>query len=231
MLVSNDLKGRKMDIWLDTTNIQLVQKAVRFGLLSGVTTNPTLIAHARRSLEEVLEDLLHYQEGPVTAQIVAQETEEMVQQGQNLYSLSNRLIIKIPLTKNGLEVVHLLSRQGIPTMATVIFHPRQALLAALAGAQYVAPYLGRLENEGKNPWEMLKSIVHLFQIYRLKTKILGASLQSVEHVMRCAEAGIYGVTVKDELFEKLIESDELTLKGVEQFALDWQHVNTSLFAY
>lgn len=219
-----------MDIWLDTTNIRTVQKAVKLGVLAGVTTNPTLIAQSQRDLEEVLEDLLHHQEGPVTAQVVADGTDEMVQQGQNLYSLSNRLIIKVPLTENGLEAVHLLSRQGIPTMATVIFHPRQALMAALAGADYVAPYLGRLEKAGGDPWDMLKSIIHIFQVYRLKTKILGASLQNVKQIMQCAEAGIYGITVKDDLFEKLIESDDMTLKSVEQFALDWQNVNTPLFA-
>jgi transaldolase len=218
-----------MDIWLDTTNIRAIKKAVRFGLLVGVTTNPALIAQAKRNLEEVLEDLLHYQEGPVTAQVVAEETNEMVQQGQNLYSLSNRLIIKVPLTKNGLEAIHLLSRQGIPTMATAIFRPHQALLAALAGADFVAPYLGRLEMTEENPWNMLKSIVQIFQTYRLKAKILGASLQSVEHVLKCAEAGIYGITIKDELFEKLIESDAMTLKSVEQFASDWKHVSTPLF--
>lgn len=219
-----------MDLWLDTTNIQTVHKAVRYGLLSGVTTNPTLIAQAERDIEEVLEELLHHQEGPVTAQVVSDETFEMVQQGQTLYSLSNRLIIKVPLTKNGLEAVHLLSRQGIPTMATVVFHPRQALMAALAGANYVAPYLGRMEKAGIDPWEVLQKIVHLFQTYKLKTKILGASLQSVEHVMKCAEAGIYGVTIKDELFEKVIENDPHTLKAVEQFAADWNPVNTPLFA-
>lgn len=218
-----------MDIWLDTTNILTIQKAVRFGLLAGVTTNPALIARSKRDLEEVLEDLLHHQEGPVTAQIIAAEVMEMVQQGQNLYSLSNRLIIKIPVTQDGLEAIHLLSRQGISTMATVIFHPRQALLAALAGADFVAPYLGRLEMAGENPWKMLTSIVQIFHNYRLKTKILGASLHTVEHVLQCAEAGIYGVTIKDELFEKLIENDEMTLKGVEQFANDWKNINSSLF--
>lgn len=218
-----------MEIWLDTTNVLLVQKAVKFGLLSGVTTNPTLIAHANRDLEEILEDLLHYQEGPVTAQVVASDTEEMVQQGQNLYSLSNRLIIKVPCTENGLEALHLLSRQGIPTMATVIFHPRQALLASLAGADYIAPYVGRIENEGGNPWAVLKSIVNILQLYRLKTKILAASLQSIDQVVNCAELGLFGVTVKDELFAKLIETDSLTAKGVKQFDADWQRVKTPLF--
>lgn len=220
-----------MDIWLDTTNIRTIEKAVRFGLLSGVTTNPTLIAQSKRDLEEVLEDLLHHQEGPVTAQVVTDDVHEMVQQGQSLYSLSNRLIIKVPLTRNGLEAIHLLSRQGIPTMGTVIFHPRQALMAALAGAGYVAPYLGRLEKGGGNPWALLKSILHIFQTYRLNTKILGASLQTVEHVIQCAEIGIYGVTIKDDLFDKLIETDAMTLQGVEQFAKDWQNINTPLFAF
>jgi transaldolase len=220
-----------MDIWLDTTDIRSIQEAVRFGVLAGVTTNPTLIAQSKRDLEEVLEDLLHYQEGPVTIQVVANETSEMVQQGQNLYSLSNRLIIKVPLTKNGLEAIHLLSRQGIPTMATAIFHSHQALLAALAGADYIALYLGRLESVGGKPWDILKSVIQIFQTYRLKTKILGTSLQSIEHVIRCAEAGINGVTVKDELFEKLVESDGMTLKAVDQFACDWQNVKTPFFAF
>jgi transaldolase len=114
-------------------------------------------------------------------------------------------------------------------MATVVFHPRQAWMAALAGADYVAPYVGRLEKAGGNPWIMLKSIVHIFRTYQLKTKILAASLPSVEHVMQCAEIGIDGVTIKDELFEKFIENDAMTLKGVEQFAHDWQNVHTALF--
>lgn len=220
-----------MDLWLDTTNIDTIHKAVRYGLLSGVTTNPTLIARDGRDIEEVLEELLHHQEGPVTAQVVSDEALEMVQQGQALYSLSNRLIIKVPITKNGLEAIHLLSRQGIPTMATALFHPRQALMAALAGANYVAPYLGRLEKDGIDPWPVLQNIQHLVQTYRLKTKILGASLQKVEHVMKCAEAGIYGVTVKDDLFEKLIDNDPLTSKCVEQFSADWKNVNAPLFVF
>lgn len=220
-----------MDIWLDTTNIHTIKKAARFGLLSGVTTNPTLIAQSKRSLKDVLDDLLHYQEGPVTAQVVSDDVNEIVQQGQSLYSFSNRLIIKVPLTKNGLEAIHLLSRQGIRTMATVIFSARQALMASLAGADYVAPYLGRLEKMGEDPWQILHTIVHLFTTYRLKTKILGASLQTVDDVLKCAEMGICAVTVKDDLFEQLIETDEMTIKGAQQFAKDWENVKPSFFDF
>lgn len=210
-----------MEVWLDTTNIQTVQKAARFGLLSGVTTNPTLIAQTGKDIEEVLHSILHHQEGPVTAQVISDETFEMVQQGQTFYSISNRLIIKVPVTRNGLQAIHLLSRQGIPTMGTVIFHPRQALMAALAGANYVAPYLGRMEKAGIDPWQSLQSIIQFFSNSRFKTKILGASLQTVEQVLKCAELGIYGVTIKDDLFEKLIQDDELTSNMVKQFSADF----------
>lgn len=207
-----------MEIWLDTTNIQTIQKAVRLGLLSGITTNPSIIAKSGRNLEDMCEDLLHFQEGPVAAQVNAEETNEMVQQGQSLYSMSNRLIIKIPMTICGLEAIHLLSRQGIPTIATAIFHPRQALMAALAGADYIAPYLGHIEKSGDNPWDFLSSVQHIFQTYRLKTKILGASVYTYDDVLQCAAAGIFGVTVKDEVFESLIQSHPLTLQKVEQFS-------------
>ncbi|WP_068467620.1 transaldolase family protein [Candidatus Protochlamydia phocaeensis] len=222
-----------MDIWLDSANIKTLQKAVRFGLLSGVTTNPAIIAYAKRNMEDILEDLLHYQEGPVAAQVVAESTTEMVQQGQTLYDFSNRLIVKVPVTKNGLEAIHLLARQGIPTMATVVFHPRQALMAALAGANYVAPYINRIEKAGEDPWKVLACILHIFHNYRLQTKVLGASLSSAEQVIKCAEAGIYGVTLKEEIFEKMIEDDALTSQGVQQFAEDWKKaglVNSSFLS-
>lgn len=217
-----------MDIWLDTTNIQTIQQAVKLGLLAGVTTNPTLIAQSKKSLKGVVEDLLHHQEGFITVQVVTDDVEEIVQQGQNLHLISNRLITKVPLTKNGLEAIHLLSRQGIPTMATLIFHPHQALMAALAGADYVAPYVGRLEKMGGDPWAMLRAIKTIFQTYQINTQILAASLHSIEHVIRCAEIGVYGVTVKDEIFGKLIATDSSTLKGAEQFAADWQTVKGSI---
>lgn len=218
-----------MDIWLDSTNIQTLQTAVRFGLLSGVTTNPTLIAKTGKNIEEVLQDILHYQEGPVAVQVVSTDTFEMVQQGQTFYSLSKRLIIKVPVSKNGLEAIHLLSRQGIPTMGTIVFHPRQAWLASLAGANYIAPYLGRMEKAGIDPWDILKKIAYLLTQSRSKTKIIGASIQTVEHVLKCAEIGIQGVTVKDELFEKLIQDDELTSNIIDQFANDWEKASSSLF--
>lgn len=209
-----------MKIWLDTANNQTIQKAVRLGILSGVTTNPTIISNSRRPEREVLKDLLHYQEGPITAQVMADDAKTMVQEGQTFYSISNRIIIKVPITKDGLEAIHLLSRQGIPTMATVLFTPHQALMAALAGVDYVAPYLSRLEKSGGDPWSTLKSIQDIFHNYKLKTKILGASISTIEQVVKCAEIGIYGITIKDEIFEKLMEDYPLTRQCVAKFAED-----------
>ncbi len=218
-----------MDIWLDTTNIGVIEKAVRLGLLYGITTNPSLIAYTKRDLEEVLEDLLDHQEGPVTAQVVANTVDDMVQQGQILYSFSNRIIVKVPITEKGLEAIHLLSRQGIPTMATAIFHSRQAFLAATAGADYVAPYLSRLENEGKDPWALLSSIWQIFTTFKLNTKILVASIKNVDQIIRCAEMGMHAVTIKDALFEQFIENDHMTDQAMSQFAEDWKSVKSPFF--
>jgi transaldolase len=226
---SSSTLGYCMDIWLDTTNIKTIQRAVRFGILAGVTTNPSLIAHAGSDMETLLRDLLHFQEGPVTAQVVAEEVHEMVQQGQSLHAISNRIIVKVPITQKGLEAIHLLSRQGIPTMATVLFHPRQALMAALAGADYVALYISRMEKAGEDPWIALASMKSIFNNYRFKTQILGASLHTLEHVVKCAEVGIYGATLKDELFEKMVADQPQTLSGVEQFASDWKLLNDPIF--
>lgn len=218
-----------MEIWLDTSNIHKIQKALHLGLLSGVTTNPTIIGQSKKSLELVLADLLHYQEGPIAVQVVADKADDMVQQGQNLFSYSSRIIVKVPATQEGLEAIHLLSRQGIPTMATVIFNSRQALMAALVGADYVAPYLSHVEEAGEDPWTLLASMQRIFYNYRLKTKVLGASLKSIEQVIKCAEIGIYGVTVKDELFEELTQDHPMTLKRMQIFNTEWKLVETSLF--
>lgn len=206
-----------MEIWLDSVNAQSIKKATRLGLLSGVTTNPSIVAANERPLENLLKDLLHEQEGPIAVQVDEGEIFEMVQQGQSFYAFSNRIIVKVPVTQNGLEAIQLLSRQGIPTIGTTIFYPHQALMAALAGANYVAPYLKHIEKNGEDPWQILKTIIQIFQNYRIKTKILGASLSSIEHFIQCASIGIYAVTVKENLLEQLIGNQPLTMQALEAF--------------
>lgn len=211
-----------MKIWLDTANIHAVQKAVKLGILSGVTTNPTIISNSKRSFEDILEDLLHYQEGTVAVQVVAESATEMIQQGKNLFSFSNRIIVKVPATKNGYEAIHNLSRKGIPTMATVVFTPQQALLAMIAGADYIAPYLKHIEKTGLDPWVVLSSITKIIQNYRFKTKVLCASIEHVEQILKCAEYGIQEITIKETLFEQMLEENPHTLQRVSKFNEDWK---------
>lgn len=207
-----------MEIWLDSTNVCAIQKAIKIGLLSGVTTNPALIVEAQRSLEDILDDLMHYQEGPVAVQVNEGSVSEMVQQGQNLYSYSTRVIIKVPMTKEGLEAIYLLSRQGIPTMATAIFHSHQVLTAALAGADFVAPYLSKMVKAGCDPWSMLKTSQQILQNYRLKTKVLGASISTIDQIINCATVGIYGITLKENIFSELVGDQPLTMQALQAFA-------------
>lgn len=210
-----------MKFWLDTTNVSTIQAAKRLGILFGITTNPAIIAESEDSLENTLHTLLEEQDGPVTAQVTSSNIQEMVKQGEMLSALSDRLIIKVPVTQEGLEVIRLLSVQNIPTMATVVFQPHQALLAALAGADYVAPYLGQIEQHGQNPWLILSSISQMFNHYDLKTEILGASMRSLEYIQRCAEMGISSVTLKDSLFYDMIATVPATQERVDYFEHTW----------
>lgn len=210
-----------MKIWLDTTNIELITAADSAGFLFGVTTNPALIAQSGKSMKEVLRSLLDCQDGPITAQVLDQTAEGMIEQGKKLYDFSDRIIVKVPVTEQGLKAIHVLSHEQISVMATVVFEPHQALLAALAGAHYVAPYVGQIDKNGKNPWDILKSMLTIFQNNQIKTQILAASISTIEQVTKCAEIGIQHITLKDDTFKKLISTVSLTQERVDHFTSVW----------
>lgn len=210
-----------MEFWLDTTNSEAVEKAARLGILAGITTNPSLLANDPRDTVEIIKCLLNIQEGPVAVQVLADDAETMILQGQKLYDLSERIIVKVPITQAGLEAIHQLSSDYIPTMATILFHPKQALMAAMAGANYIAPYISRIEKVGEDPWKILHSIKHIYKNYEIDTKILGASISSIEQMMKCAEMGIAAITLRDTLFNELVADDTLTLQGIKQFEAQW----------
>ncbi len=209
-----------MDIWLDTTQSAVVRKALGLGIVTGVTTNPSLIAADGRNIDNILSELLHCQEGPVAVQVLGKTAAEMVLEGQNYYCFSNRLVIKVPITQEGLTAISQLSQQGIPTMATALATSAQALTAALAGADYIAPYISRIEKAGEDPFTLLATIVRIYDKSNFKTRILGASLKTVEDLLRCAEIGIYGVTINGELFDKLTEDHPLTTDWMAKFHSD-----------
>lgn len=214
-----------MKIWLDSTNLDMIQKANHLGLLYGVTTNPDIVANSGRPLDQVLADLLKIQSGPVAAQVVAHDRETMLKQAQALHHFSKRIIVKIPVSEVGLEVIHELVKLGIATMATTIFHPQQALMAALAGAQYVAPYIGQMEKNNQEAWSILALIVKMFANYSLKTQILAASIPTVDHFLTCAEMGIPNVTVKDAVFNQLITTETVTQDWMSKFSNKWEQAN------
>lgn len=211
-----------MEIWLDTTNPQLISRAQRLGILHGITTNPTIIANSGLPMEIILKDVLNRQAGPVTAQVIAEDTQGMLKQAFLLREFSDRIIIKIPATEEGFEALHQLAKQNIPTMATIIFHPNQVLLAALAGATYVAPYVAWMEKAGENAFELLHSMNHLLIEYKFKTKILAASIKNTEQIRRCLDIGIHAITLKDDVFEELTKNHKLTMSRLQLFEDDWK---------
>lgn len=209
-----------MEIWLDTIDLATIEKALKMGLLHGVTTNPSILSKAENR-QETVRAVLSAQPGPVTVQVVALDTPTMVEQGRKLRAFSPKIIVKVPVTAAGLEAIHILSKENIPVMGTVIFHPNQALLAAIAGASYVAPYFSRMQKSGDNPLIQIESMMKMMRQYQFKTKVLAASLKTTEQIRACAELGFHAVTVKEDLFGELVETHELTAFAVEQFQDEW----------
>ncbi|MFC2049262.1 transaldolase family protein [Chlamydiota bacterium] len=204
-----------MDIWLDTIDLGAIKRAASMGLLDGVTTNPTLLSEAKEPAEEVLENLLNHFSGPLAVQVTLRSADEMVEQGKDLRDFSSRIIVKIPVTEEGLVAIQRLSNGDIPVMATAILNPMQALLAAKAGALYLAPYFSYL---GENALTVCQTM----QRMQLSAKLLIASLKSPEHVIQCAASGFDAITIKGPLFQTCITPPSETLEHLKRFEAAWQ---------
>lgn len=211
-----------MEIWLDTAEIDCIQNANDMGILHGVTTNPSIVAKSKWALEELLEIVLQVQKGPVTAQVTAQKAPEMIHQGEALAQFSPRIVIKVPVTQEGLKAIYALSSQNKPVMATAVFDLSQVLLAAKAGAQYIAPYFSSICELEMSGLDQLKSMHQLLARYKYPSKLLAASLKSAEQVRQCLEMGIDAVTLNPEVFAMFIDNHPETLKRVERFSKDWK---------
>lgn len=217
-----------MQIWLDSINFDLISKAEKLGILYGVTTNPSLLSKTSEPLETI-HTLLKIQKGPITVQVVAEKAQEMIHQAKQLHKLSPRIIVKIPITSEGLEAIHSLSKDNIKTMATVVFHPNQALLAALAGADYVAPYLSHMQKSDPDALSQLETMLKIFDHYGQKTKVLVASVRSQDQISLCLKMGVDAITLKDMVFMEMIQDHEMTLQKVEGFSKDWSQQSSDLF--
>ncbi len=211
-----------MEIWLDTVNLETIVKAEEMGILHGVTTNPSLLAKSGQPFKKVLENLLLAQKGAVTFQVTPHEPELMIRQAQEIYDSSNRIMIKVPVTAQGLKVITSLVRLNIPVMATAVFDPNQVLFAAKAGATYIAPYYSRICEADVYGIDAVKSMLHLLSRHSLPSKLIAASLRTPEQVKECAEMGCHAVTLNESVFAKCMEDHPSTKEAVARFTKDWK---------
>lgn len=211
-----------MELWLDTINFDMISQAEAMGILNGVTTNPSILAKATIPLQGIIKTLLEIQSGAVVMQLLADNYEEMLIEAESYYSRSDRILIKVPVTQVGLKVLSVLSKKGVPTVATTIFSPVQLLLAAKVGVRYAAPYLGRMDLAGENSFELLESMIKIIKNYNYPTKILAASLKTPHQALRCAEMGVQAITLKPDVYREFTEDNMFTLECIEQFQDDWK---------
>jgi transaldolase len=215
------LKGEKMKFFLDTANVDKIREFAELGMVDGVTTNPTLIAKEGRDFHEVIKEICSIVDGPVSAEVTALDAEGMINEARELSKLADNVVIKIPMTKEGMKAVNVLSKEGIKTNVTLIFSANQALMAAKAGATYVSPFVGRLDDIGQNGMQLIAEIVQIFRNYDIKTEIIVASVRHPMHVIEAAELGADIATIPFAVLDKMF-NHPLTDKGIDAFMKDWE---------
>jgi transaldolase len=212
-----------MKFFLDTADIAQIREVNSWGILDGVTTNPTLVSKTGRPFLEVVEEILKEVEGPVSLETVSLDAEGMVREGRQLAELGDNVVVKIPMTPEGLKAVKILEEEGIPTNVTLIFSPMQALLAAKAGASYVSPFVGRLDDISSEGMKLIREIREIFYNYEINSEIIVASIRHPMHVLEAALIGADICTVPFAVIEKLFKHP-LTDKGIDAFLKDWEKV-------
>lgn len=210
-----------MKIFIDTANIEEIKKAAELGVIDGVTTNPSLIAKEGRNIKEVIEEICSIVDGPISAEVMSLEHTKMVEEAEELIKLHKNIVIKIPMCAEGLKAVSALSKKGIKTNVTLIFSAQQALLAAKAGASYVSPFLGRLDDIGNGGLPVIQDIAEIFSIYGIETEIISASVRTPMHVLECAKAGSDIATIPYKVIVQMI-SHPLTDAGIKKFIEDYE---------
>lgn len=217
-----------MEFILDTAEVAEVAEIAAWGVLAGVTTNPSLIKKSGGDFVETVQQIAAICDGPISAEVTATDVQGMLEQAHELKRiLPKNVIIKVPCTPEGLAVCKSLSEEGIGVNVTLVFSSSQALLAAKAGAMYVSPFIGRIDDTGEDGMELIREIMQIWSNYpHLTTKVLAASIRSLEHVRQCLLAGAHSCTIPTQIFRELIEHD-LTDAGIEKFLSDWADVEAS----
>lgn len=211
-----------MKIFIDTANVEEIRKASKLGILDGVTTNPSLVAKEGRTVKDVVEEICSIVDGPISAEVMGLKAEEMVSEGRELSKLHKNIVIKIPMCAEGLEAVSILSKEGIRTNVTLIFSAQQALLAAKAGASFVSPFVGRLDDIGNGGIQVVADIAEIFNYYGIETEIIAASIRNPMHVLECAKAGADIATIPYKVIMQMIKHP-LTDAGIEKFVADYNN--------
>lgn len=213
-----------MKLFLDSANIDDVRKANELGVIRGVTTNPSLIAREGRNFFEVVKEICAIVDGPISAEVISTEADGMVKEALPLTQIHPNIVIKIPMTTEGLKAVKILSAKGIKTNVTLVFSVNQALLAASAGASYVSPFVGRLEDINEDGMKVIEEIAAVFSAYGFTTEIIAASIRNVRQVTQCALAGADIATVPYSVIEQMAKHP-LTDAGIRKFLDDWKKVS------
>ena len=210
-----------MKIFLDTANVASIEKYNELGVVDGITTNPTLLSKEKGNRIKTMKKIVEIMKGPVSLEVVAIDYDKMLEESLKLAKYGENVVVKIPMTMDGLKVVHALTRKGIKTNVTLIFSANQALLAAKAGATYVSPFIGRLDDIGAEGLNLVSEIVQIFASYDISTQLLVASVRHPLHVIEAAKMGADVVTLPPDILDKMIRHP-LTDKGLDSFLSDWK---------
>ncbi|WP_055079391.1 fructose-6-phosphate aldolase [Lagierella massiliensis] len=212
-----------MKFFIDTANIDEIKEVASWGIVDGVTTNPSLIAKEGRVFKDVIKEITEIVDGPISAEVVSLECEGMLEEARELAKIHENIVIKLPMTKEGIKACKKLSDEGIKTNVTLIFSASQALIAAKAGATYVSPFLGRLDDISSNGMILIDDIAQIFCNYDIKTEIIAASVRHPIHLVECAKAGADVATIPYKVFNQMLKHP-LTDIGIEKFLKDWESV-------
>ncbi|KAF2962397.1 fructose-6-phosphate aldolase [Fervidobacterium sp. 2310opik-2] len=210
-----------MKIFLDTANIDEIRQGVEWGIVDGVTTNPTLISKEGADFEKRIKEICELVQGPVSAEVISLKWDEMVEEARKLASLDDHVVVKIPMTPDGIKAVKILSTEGIKTNVTLVFSANQALLAAKAGATYVSPFIGRIDDNGNDGLRLLEEIMQIYTNYGFETEVIAASVRHPMHVVEAAMIGVDIATIPFDVLKKMF-LHPLTDVGIKRFLQDWE---------
>lgn len=212
-----------MKLFIDTANVEEIREANELGVICGVTTNPSLIAREGRDFKEVVTEITSIVDGPISAEVISMQADGMVSEAKELVKIHKNIVVKIPMCAEGLKAASRLSKMGIHTNVTLIFSAAQALLAARAGATYVSPFLGRVDDIAGTGMDLIRDIVEIFEVHGMDTQIIAASVRSPLHVVDAAKAGAHIATVPYKVLMQCIDHP-LTTAGIQRFLKDWESV-------